>query len=60
MNHLVPEKSFKMTDIEMVSMWQDAFKKGAKKDMAAFQQIYSEDIVKFGTFIQKMDEKYNK
>jgi len=44
----------------MVSMWQDAFKKGAIKDMEAFQQIYSEDIVKFGTFLQEMDGKYNK
>jgi len=60
MNHLVPERDYKMTDIEMVSMWQDAFKKGAIKDMEAFQQIYSEDIVKFGTFLQEMDGKYNK
>lgn len=60
MNHLVPEKNFKMTDIEMVSMWQDTFKRGAIKDMEAFQRIYSEDIVKFGTFLQEMDEKYNK
>jgi len=60
MNHLAPDGNFQMTDIEMVSMWQDAFKKGARKDMEAFQQIYSEDIVKFGTFLQKMDEKYNK
>ena len=60
MNHLVPERVFKITDIEMVSMWQDAFKKGAAKDMEAFQQIYSEDIVKFGAFLQEMDAKYNK
>ena len=60
MNHLAPERFFQMTDIEMVSMWQDAFKKGALKDMAAFERIYSEDIVKFGTFLKKMDAKYNK
>ena len=60
MNHLAPEKNFKTTDIEMVSMWQDAFKKGAIKNMAAFERIYSEDIVKFGMFILEMGEKYNK
>ena len=60
MNHLAPEKNYNMTDLEMVSMWQDAFKKGAFKDMETFQQIYSEDIVKFGTFLQEMDGKYNK
>jgi len=60
MNHLAPKKSFKMTDIEMVSMWQDAFKKGAIKNMAMFERTYSEDIVKFGTFLQEMDEKYNR
>ena len=60
MNHLAPEKNFKMTDIEMVSMWQDVFKKGAIKNMAAFERIYSEDIVKFGKFILEMGEKYNK
>ncbi len=60
MNHLAPEKNYNMTDLEMVSMWQNAFKKGAIKDMEAFQQIYSEDIVKFGTFLQEMDGKYNK
>ncbi len=41
MNHLAPEKNFQMTDIEMVSMWQDAFKKGAIKNMAAFERIYN-------------------
>ncbi len=60
MGHLVPEKEYKMTDIEMVSMWQDAFKKAALKNMTAFQQIYSEDIAKFGSFIVKMSEKYHK
>jgi len=60
MNHLAPEKNFKMTDLEMVSMWQDTFKKGAIKNMAMFEQVYSEDIVKFGLFILEMDKKYNK
>ena len=49
-----------MTDIEMVSMWQEVFKMGAIKDMEAFERIYSEDIVKFDTFLQEMDKKYNK
>ncbi|MBA7547500.1 hypothetical protein ES705_39922 [subsurface metagenome] len=49
-----------MTDIEMVSMWQDAFKKGAIKNMERFQQTYSKDIFKFGLFIQEMDKRYNK
>jgi len=60
MNHLAPEKTFTMTDLEMVSMWQDAFKKAAIKNMAMFEQAYSEDIIRFGMFIQKMSEKHNK
>ena len=60
MNHLAPKRNFQMTDIEMVSMWQEVFKMGAIKDMEAFERIYSEDIVKFDTFLQEMDKKYNK
>ena len=60
MNHLFPEKKFAMTDIEMVSAWHNAFKRGAKKDMEAFQRVYSEDVIKFGEFFVKMGEKYNK
>ncbi|MHA1748968.1 MAG: hypothetical protein ACTSYF_10065, partial [Promethearchaeota archaeon] len=51
MSHLVPERKFKMTDIEMVSMWQDAFKRGAIKDMERFQHIYNQDVIKFGNYI---------
>ena len=60
MSHLVPEKKFKMTDIEMVSMWQDAFKRGLIKDIEQFQRIYSEDVLKFGSYIMAMSNKYNK
>ncbi|TXT61724.1 MAG: hypothetical protein BAJALOKI1v1_1100013 [Promethearchaeota archaeon] len=60
MNNLVPEKTFKMTDIEMVSAWQDVFKKAAIKDIDGFQKIYSDEIIKFGQFIMKMRNKYDK
>jgi len=60
MNHLTPEKNFKMTDIEMVSMWENALKKAEIKNMAAFQQTYTEDILKFDFFILEMDKRYNK
>ncbi len=60
MNYLAPEKNFQMTDIEMVSMWQDTFKKGAIKNMAMFQRTYSEDIVKFNSFMQEIYKRYNK
>jgi len=60
MNDLLPSKDVKMTDIEMVSMWQDAFKMAAIKNMEKFQQIYSDDIIKFGKFFMEMERKYNK
>ena len=60
MNSLTPDRKFKMTDIEMVSAWQGAFKKGANKDMDKFGQIYEKDIFKFGEFITKMGREYNK
>lgn len=60
MNYLLPERNIKMSDIEMVAIWQETFKKAAIKDMNRFQQLYSEDIIKFGMFIQEMDNKYNK
>jgi len=60
MNHLASKKIFKMTDIEMVSMWQDAFKKGAIKDMERFQSVYNEDVIKFGKYIVEMSNKYHK
>ncbi len=59
MNHLIPDKSFKMTDTNMLVAWQDVFKKAAIKDMAKFERTYSEDIIKFGTFFQKMAKKHN-
>ena len=57
MSHLAPQKKFKMTDIEMVSMWQDTFKRGAIKDMEQFQKVYSKDILKFGSYIMEMSDK---
>ena len=60
MSHLIPEKKIKMTDIEMVSMWQDAFKRAAVKDMERFQRVYGEDVIKFGSFILEMSNKYDK
>jgi len=60
MSHLVPQKKFKMTDIEMVSMWQDTFKRAAIKDMDQFQRVYSKDVIKFGTYIMEMSYKFKK
>lgn len=60
MNHLVPDKIYKMSDIEMVSVWHDTFKKAAVKNITMFEQIYSKDIIKFGTFVQEMAKKYEK
>lgn len=60
MNFLAPNKKFKMTDIEMASPWLDAFKKAGIKNMALFERLYSEDIIRFGNFMQKMFKKYNK
>ena len=60
MNHLVPDRNFQMTDIEMVSMWENALKKAEIKNMKKFQQAYTEDILKFDFFASEMDGKYNK
>lgn len=60
MSHLYPERKFNMEDIEMVSLWQDAFKQGAVKNMAKFERTYNKDIIKFGEYIFEMDKKHNK
>ena len=60
MSHLLPERKFNMEDIEMVGLWQDAFKQGAVKNMAKFERAYSKDVIKFGEYIVEMDKKHNK
>lgn len=60
MSHLLPDRKFSMKDIEMVSLWQDVFKRGAIKNMAKFERAYSNDIIKFGEYMFKMDKKHNK
>lgn len=57
---LASDRNFKMTDIEMVSMWQDALNKAEIKNMEAFQLTYTEDIIKFDFFIFEIDKRYNK
>ena len=60
MSHLWPNRSFKMTDNEMVSIWLDTFMIGAIKNKLAFEHLYNVDIIDFGMFIEEMDKKSNK
>lgn len=59
MSHLLPDRKINMEDIEMVGLWQDAFKQGAVKNMVKFERAYSKDIIKFGEYIVEMDKKHN-
>ncbi len=60
MNHLFPDKTFKMTDVDILVMWQDTFKRGGIKDRDLFEKLYSPEIIKFGTFFQNRLEEYNR
>ncbi len=60
MNFLFTDKTFKMTDVDILVMWQDIFKQGMIKDRDYLERIYSPEIIKFGTFFQNRLEEYNR
>ena len=59
-NFVDPSWKHSIEDLDMVAAWQSIFKQAALTEMEKIQKIYSDDIIEFGKFIQRMDRKYNK
>lgn len=59
-NFLVPSWKYSLQNVDLVAGWHDMFKRAASKDMERFQKLYSQDIIKFGTFLQNMEKQSNK
>ena len=60
MNFVDPSWKHTIEDLDMVAAWQSIFKQAALTNMEKIQKLYSDDIIKFGMFIERMDKKHNK
>lgn len=59
-NFVDPSWKHNIEDLDMVGAWHSIFKQAVLTDMQKIERLYSDDIIKFGNFIQRMDRKYNK
>lgn len=57
-NFLDPSWNYSLKNMDLVAGWHDMFKRAASKDMERFQKLYSQDIIKFGTFLQGTEQNF--
>ena len=60
MNFLDPSWNNDIDNVDIVAGWQEIFKRAASKDMERIQRLYPQDIIKFGIFLQEMEQKFKK
>ena len=59
-NFLAPNWDYDLDNVDMVAGWSEIFKRALSKDRDQVHRLYSQDVIKFGTFIREMEEKFNK
>ena len=60
LNFLDPKWSYSFNEVDMVAIWQEIFQKAAMKDMSKIQQLFSDEIIKFGQLIEEVEAKFKK